>query len=224
MPDWINSWDWGTVSSWVTAGVALTAVLIARNNLKTARASYADDAWQRKVSQARQVWGEVQGSTTRRKGDALRPHPTRELGLENKWPGLVNERLGDVKETTVNDKTIKVLGTDVTYFVICVRNNSDAPIGEISLGIRADMSDEMMDRGAPEVWRDWTGMEDSIPVLSPGDWFIRVFLAGDMFDVPSLSYSQPMITFTDAAGVKWTRCGTSAPELHVFRRDRRWWR
>lgn len=185
--EWCRDVDWGTAPQWVTAAIALLALLVSAIGIGTTVRAYRASVKNTREAQARLVYGQLVRASFYKKGrNAIEVQ--REVGTASLQYGI---RLFD-------DDMNLITQTEEAraYFTLGVVNNSKEIIGEVLIGVVDGASGKpegpartFVDAVDPEARYEYTiGVIDT-------RWFGSYSLI-------------PWVEFVDSGGTKWRRVGT----------------
>jgi hypothetical protein len=201
-PSWV-----AVLIAGVVGGFTIRGVLIAQS-------TYRNNGWQAKVAQARLVWSEVgpivgiyAGGKPGDMGERLLAAPhTKLIGSH---PGFYEGRDGESGERYT------VATRDLTIFRVRITNNSDQPISRCQVALHGSKPMGIVD-GQPQKWESprWEDGPHNMTakMIRPGQEItIRVLVPMPLAET-TLRKTYVTITFTDSAGVRWSRQGALPPK------------
>lgn len=211
----VSSVNWEVVLSAVTAATAIVAVWLSLRSLRISRAAFVEDAWQRKVAQARLVWAECGPLAGLSIGSSARP--PRFLTEGRYTPVLADSEDDYELGEDSRGQRDSIMAVDATLVLVRLMNNSDEPIGRVQLEVSGTwaryvgQSQSQRPEGAPIGWEVRTQPHEIRGAIHPHstrEWF--VFVRNSMMDLDH--HARVRVSFTDSAGVRWSRTDTRRPE------------
>jgi hypothetical protein len=212
--DWLTDFLGWLEPAWVTACVAVVVGGYTIVNVRTARRAYVDATFDRKVGQARLVWGKVGLHIGKEAGVQVGDMGRRRLDAGPST--VIGGALDFYEARRENGLDVSVTTRDLTIFRVRITNNSTEPIGRCTVTLRGSRPLAFKDgapvpREGPATW-EHRPQEMAARVLAPGESVtVRVVVPVAITDVVSRK-THVIIGFTDSAGTRWSRTDTRAPK------------
>jgi hypothetical protein len=193
---WSRDIDWGNAPAWAAVVVATVVGTFTIGNVIIARRAYVDSAWDRKVRVSRLVWATKGPAVGYSAGDSFRPNQS-----------LFPSRLPDYGSASTFFENVQdpdsgemryLVSHPFTLMKVNVTNNSDEPIGSVRIAL--------LYRGEPLNYAPV-----AFRVIPPRTTrSVKVF-ADIKYERRQAKAIRVRVRFTDSAGHRWQRVGTSPP-------------